>query len=191
MFFQGAGSFCDPALIFEQISPALRRRAFILGGKMVDFQAKRVTREYVQTNLAPPECVFPLLCPVREAEWVPDWRYRMIYSRSGVAELGCVFATPNDDGSETTWIVTEHDCEACSVGFVWIQPGSVTAQIRIRLEPADGGKTQAHVRYTYTALSENGNQEISRYDETWFRHKMESWEAAINRYLETGKCLVT
>ena len=38
---------------------------------MADFQGKRVTREYIQTNCAPPERVFPLLCPVREAEWVP------------------------------------------------------------------------------------------------------------------------
>jgi hypothetical protein len=49
------------------------------------FEARRVSCEYTQTNDASPEIVFPLLCPVREAEWVPDWKYRMIYSQSGVA----------------------------------------------------------------------------------------------------------
>src|SRR2546427_13050450 len=40
--------------------------------------ARRVTHEYTQTNDAPPEIVFPLLCPVREADWVPGWQYKMI-----------------------------------------------------------------------------------------------------------------
>ena len=53
---------------------------------MIAFKSHRVTHEYTQTNLATPERVFPLLCPVREAEWVPDWQYRLIYSESGVAE---------------------------------------------------------------------------------------------------------
>src|SRR5438309_9734446 len=71
--------------------------------------ARRVTHEYTQTNDAPPEIVFPLLCPVREADWVPGWQYKMIYSKSGVAEAGCVFTTPNGDGTETTWLVTQYD----------------------------------------------------------------------------------
>src|SRR2546427_12204443 len=57
--------------------------------------ARRVTHEYTQTNDAPPEIVFPMLCPVREADWVPGWQYKMIYSKSGMAEAGCVFTTPN------------------------------------------------------------------------------------------------
>ena len=68
---------------------------------MSAFDAKRVSHEYTQTNDAPPEKVFPLLCPVREADWVPGWQYRLIYSESGVAEDGCVFSTPNDAGPET------------------------------------------------------------------------------------------
>lgn len=156
---------------------------------MAEFQAQRVSHEYVQTNVAPPEKVFPLLCPVREAEWVPGWQYRLIYSQSGVAEAGCVFATPNEDGSETTWIVTEYDPGAFRIGFVWISPGLVVAQIRIRLERNSGGNTTAHIWYTYTGLSAAGNREADRYDESWFRHKMQSWESAINHYLRTGKCI--
>ena len=60
---------------------------------MNSFTSRRVTHEYIQTNAASPERVFPLLCPVREADWIPGWRYKLIYSESGVAELGCIFAT--------------------------------------------------------------------------------------------------
>ena len=64
---------------------------------MTEFRGNRITHEYTQTNAAPPSAVFPLLCPVRETDWVPGWQYRMIYSLSGM-EAGCVFATPNLNG---------------------------------------------------------------------------------------------
>lgn len=156
---------------------------------MVKFHAKRVSHEYTQTNVAGPERVFPLLCPVREAEWVPGWKYRMIYSQSGMAEADCMFATPNDDGSETTWVVTEYDPAKFCIGFVWVNPGLMAAQIRIRLERTAEGKTTARIRYAYTALSAEGNKEVERYDDAWFGGKMRGWEAAINHYLKTGKCI--
>src|ERR1039457_1890234 len=104
---------------------------------MTAFKANRVVHEFTQTNPAPPERVFPLLCPVREADWLPGWQYRLIYSDSGVAELGCVFTTPNPpasttrDGaaSETTWIVSDHDPAAFCVAFVWIDPGQIITEI--------------------------------------------------------------
>jgi hypothetical protein len=152
---------------------------------MTNFQAQRVTHQFTQTNVAPPETVFPLLCPVREADWVPGWQYRLIYSQSGFAELGCVFIT-EENHRETTWIVTEYDPAAFRIAFVWVDPGMVTAQIRIRLEPS-GHATTAHIQYTYTALSPEGNREVERFTEDWFRQKMQGWESAINHYLRTGK----
>jgi len=157
---------------------------------MPEFQGKRVTQQYTQNNVAPPEKVFPLLCPVRETDWVPGWQYRLIYSESGVAEFGCVFITPNEDGTETTWIITDYDPVAFRIAFAWVNPGLVAAQIRIHLSRTAGVSTShssALIQYTYTGLSAEGNREVERYDQKWFRHKMQSWEAAINRYLQTGK----
>ena len=156
---------------------------------MPEFQGKRVTHEYTQNNVAPPEKVFPLLCPVREADWVPGWEYRLIYSETGVAEFGCVFITPNEDSSETTWVVTEYDPASFRIAFAWVNPGLVAAQIIICLTTSSEspGHTSALIRYTYTGLSSNGNREVERYDQKWFQHKMQSWEAAINHYLQTGK----
>jgi hypothetical protein len=153
---------------------------------MPDFQATRITHQYTQTNSAPPEAVFPLLCPVREADWVPGWQHRLIYSQSGFAELDCVFIT-EENGRQTTWIVTAYDPAAFRIAFVWVNPGMLTAQIAIRLEPSGGDSTSAHIQYTYTGLSPEGNRELERYDANWFREKMQGWEAAINHYLGTGK----
>ncbi len=60
---------------------------------MTAFKGNRIVHEFTQTNPAPPSAVFPLLCPVREGEWLPGWQYRLIWSDSGIAELGCVFTT--------------------------------------------------------------------------------------------------
>jgi hypothetical protein len=161
---------------------------------MSQFQGERVTHQYTQHNVAPPEKVFPLLCPVLEADWVPGWQYRLIYSESGVAELGCVFITPNEDGRETTWMVTEYDPASLRIGFAWVNPGLVAAQIRICLHRSSGaqtsaGHTAALIQYVFTGLSAEGNRELEGYDQKWFEHKMQSWEAAINHYLRTGKAI--
>src|SRR5208283_1776095 len=138
---------------------------------MSTFNAERVSHEYTQTNDAPPEKVFPLLCPVREADWVPGWQYRLIYSESGVAEDGCVFTTPNETGSETVWTVTHYDPGAYQIGFAWVEPGMIATQLRIALSHAPDGKTSARIRYLYTGLSPAGNPVLERYTPEWFRGK--------------------
>lgn len=42
---------------------------------------------------AEPEAIFPLLCPVREFDWIPTWDCDLVYTGSGIAEEGCVFRT--------------------------------------------------------------------------------------------------
>jgi hypothetical protein len=154
---------------------------------MAEFRGHRVTHEYIQANDASPDKVFPLLCPVREAEWVPGWQYRLVYSESGVAEEGCVFTTPNEYEDETTWIVTEYDPAKFRIAFSWVHPGVMTAQISIALAAKADHPTGARIRYAYTGLSAEGNQKIASYDRKWFEKKMQGWEAAINHYLRTGK----
>lgn len=150
---------------------------------------KRVTHSFKQINQAPPDQVFPLLCPVQEAKWVPGWKYRLVYSKSGVAELGCVFATPNEDGSESTWVVTHYDPEGRSIAFVWTWPKMIATRLNIVLKPEGETQTAAHLSYEYTALSAEGEREVELYDRAWFEAKMKGWQTALNHYLETGKLL--
>ncbi len=156
---------------------------------MQDFVGTRLSYHYTQTNPALPAQVFPLLCPVREADWLPGWKYRLIYSQSGIAELGCVFTTPHEDGTETTWIATEYDPHGFRVAYAWVKPGLVAAQIRIELAERHPGATRADISYAYTGLSAEGNKTIAGYTEAWFQQKMQGWERAINHYLQTGKLI--
>ena len=70
------------------------------------FQPVRVKRTYVQTLNAPPDSVFPLLCPVRETEWVNGWVPRLVITSSGYIEPDCVFVIP-DKPQESIWVVTQ------------------------------------------------------------------------------------
>lgn len=58
----------------------------------------RVTRTRVLRINGPRDVFFPLLCPVREAEYLSDWEAEILYSKSGVAEEGCTFRTQNPGG---------------------------------------------------------------------------------------------
>jgi hypothetical protein len=172
---------------------------------MNSFTSRRVTHEYTQTNSAAPEKVFPLLCPVREADWIPWWRYKLIYSDSGVAELGCIFTTQDRTvesekysssssgrdfhSTESTWICTDYDPDSFRIAYVWIKPGRVATELWIKLTAAENSQTHSHIRFRYTGLSTEGNREVESYDRSWFEKKMKGWEAAINYYLTTGQMI--
>jgi hypothetical protein len=74
-------------------------------------ESGRIVRSYTQRIEARAETVFPLLCPVREGEWLEGWndQVEMVHSDSGVAEEGCVFRTRVPGRPETIWTVTRHD----------------------------------------------------------------------------------
>lgn len=59
----------------------------------------RRTMHGTMRHPAPLERVFPLLCPVREREWLQGWDATMVCSESGVAEPGCVFTTVGPKGA--------------------------------------------------------------------------------------------
>jgi hypothetical protein len=158
---------------------------------MTVIKSYRIAHEFTQTNPAIPDKVFPLLSPVREGDWLPGWQHRLIYSDSGIAELGCVFTTPNQPAvnnqeSETTWVVTEYNPSAFRIAFLWINPGAIVTEIRIQLATGEHGTTRAHIRYRYTGLSPDGNRVLEGYDQKWFEAKMQNWETTMNHYLRTG-----
>jgi hypothetical protein len=146
----------------------------------------RVTRTYVQKIQAPPEEVFPLLCPVRETEWVKGWDPLAVYSRSGLAEPDCVFLT-GDEEPESLWIITRRDCERFDLEIIKLTPWITVAKINISLRQNEASGTDATVTYTYTALSGAGEDFVNDYTESYYTDFMHHWESAMNDHLLSGK----
>jgi hypothetical protein len=127
--------------------------------------------------------VFVLLCPVREAEWVPGWRPHLVIAESGLAERDCVFVTPDGESREATWVITEHDPIARSVEMLKISPGFLVTRLRIDVAPAAEGRSTARVQYRYTAIGPMGRSFVSdQTSERWVEF-MRGWERAMNDFL--------
>lgn len=155
----------------------------------MNFKGIQKTYSYTQTNNGSIEEVFPLLCPVREMDWLDGWDYKMIHSNSGLIERDCVFTTPHHRNIETVWHVTQYDKLNYKIEFLRVTPNENVVKINIRLERIDGQKTKAIIDYQYTALNEGQNEFINKELKQSFSESMIWWEKAINYYLEHGKML--
>ncbi|MCP4108179.1 MAG: hypothetical protein GY749_21985 [Desulfobacteraceae bacterium] len=150
------------------------------------FKAKRITRGYCQTINAAPDVIFPLLCPVREAEWLDGWQYKLIYSESGFAEEGCVFSTSQEGEEDTVWGITKHDKEKFEVEFVRFTHDSRMCVLKIAVRPKDSHVSNVYISYIYTGITHNGNNFIDNFTEEIFLDAVRFWEKSMNYFLETG-----
>ncbi len=148
---------------------------------------KRTSHSYTQSLLAPPEAVLPLLCPVRETEWLHDWDPALVVSASGVAEKDCVFITQSA-AEKTFWYTTRYEPENSFIEFVRVTPGLTACRLSIRVAKAPQGSA-ARITYMHTSLGEKGDAFVDGFTEAAFLDFMRAWEKRINHYLTTGTCL--
>jgi len=147
----------------------------------------RIRHIFTQTLTGPPDRVFPLLCPVRERDWVPNWNPIRVITDSGVAERDGIFVTeaaPHD----AVWVITRHDAGAGILQMIKITPDHTVCKIEIALR-AGGEGTRAEISYEYTSLGPLGDAFLKEFTEKWYQGFMEEWEAALNHYLTTGEML--
>ncbi len=98
---------------------------------MKTFHAKRIAQEYAHMVPAAAAKVFPLLCPVREYDWIDGWTCNLIYSGTGVAENNCVFTTDFPRGVEETWVVSHYDPEHYVIQFVIVNAGAYVMKLDV------------------------------------------------------------
>ncbi len=151
-------------------------------------QPRRVTRTYTQRLTAAPARVFPLLCPVREADWIEGWDPISVWSESGVAELDCVFTTPSD-GGDAVWYITRHEPDAGVVEMLKITPGVTACKLVIKLTATASG-TDAQVTYAHTSLGPDGDAFVDAFTSEYYGQFMRDWESRLNHYLTTGNMLL-
>ncbi len=157
---------------------------------MPPIRPNRVRHSYRQHLQAPPDRVFPLLCPVRELDWVPGWAPLAVLSESGVAELDCVFVTP-DGVDEAIWVITRHEPDSGHVEMIKVTPGRTIGKLEIHVQADGADRTIADVSYTYTALGPRGDAFLAGFTAEGYRSFMTKWEAALNHYLTTGQKIPT
>jgi hypothetical protein len=147
----------------------------------------RVLRTFTQKLCAPPSQVFPLLCPVREADWLEHWAPLSVLTHSGAAEPDCVFSTPTSS-QDALWYITRHEPETGFVEMLKLTPGVTTCRLQIRLQGTPGG-CEASVTYLHTSLGPAGDAFVEAFTEEHYVEFMRDWEARLNHFLRTGQRL--
>jgi hypothetical protein len=165
----------------------------VFGGKREvtgreDFKAKRVVFEHSFGLNAPPADIFPLLCPVREYDWIEHWECAMVYSDSGVAEDNCIFLTHMWSDNEV-WVVSRYEPENFAIEFVVTRFPNMVMKLDIRIEDGGAGRSKLHWRRTFTGLSEDGNAFIAEFSEEKQLEQLKVIEASLAHYLSSGEML--
>jgi hypothetical protein len=142
------------------------------------FRARRTVTEYIGELNAPAEFVFPLLCPVREYEWLDGWKGKMVYSNSGAAEENCIFTT---SPGPCIW---NTDCyePPKRIAFTVISPEQVS-RINLTLDRTASGGTKLKWQRTFTGLNDAGNAKV----DSWKTDTDRLLTQALDYFLMTGK----
>lgn len=149
----------------------------------------RVTRTCTHQYGAEPSKVFPLMCPVREADWIVDWDPVVVLTESGIAELDCVFLTEAGP-SESIWYITRYEPGSNFIEMIKITPTVTACKLSIQLREVERG-SEATVTYSHTSLGPEGDKSVAKFTEDYYRQFMREWEAQVNHYLSTGTALPT
>lgn len=126
--------------------------------------------------------VFPLLCPVREREWVAGWQADLLYSDSGLVEQDCVFRVPKN-GYQTLWSVTHYRPEDGALAFAVYHEGHYLEHLHIQVRMIAAARCRLTWRRVYTALDHVGETFLNQYTHTQFETAMQGLAAQLNRYL--------
>jgi len=155
---------------------------------MNEFTAERIVKSYTMHLCAPPSDVFPLLCPVREYQWIEPWSCDMVFSTGGRAENNAVFTTDFETQCGTEiWVVCRYEKDR-AIEFVRVTPGLKVNRLDISLNAAENGSLSIWT-HTFTGLSEAGNQWIRNLTDETFELEKAAVEKMLNHYLKTGAML--
>jgi hypothetical protein len=136
---------------------------------------------------APPERVFPLLCPVMEYRWIPTWRCELLHSASGVAEEDCVFRTDFPGAGPMTWVVTRYQ-PTRHIAFCCFVPDCFVMRLELALVPDSGGTRLTWTR-RWLSLGPKGDAWLAAQTAAGLDRMIETRRTELVHYLATGEML--
>jgi len=154
------------------------------------FTSLRVMHPYHLELSGSADTVFPLLCPVRENDWIVGWQEacNLIYSDSGFAEDACVFTTFIPEEGHAAWICSEHDTVRHRVCYIKTIENLVIIKWQMHLVDLSPGHCALFSVYIITPLCEAGNSFAA---ELYKRRDalMEGLKCKIDYYLAHGQAM--
>lgn len=142
----------------------------------------RIERQHSFTVARPVDQVFPLFTPKGETLWVQGWNPNFIHPESGETCEGMVFRTGHDQ-DETIWSCIEWKPADHRVRYARVTPRSRFGFVEVTCKEAAALKqTEVSVRYTFTALTEQGKTDLANLTEDAFSQMIETWRVQIDQW---------
>ena len=152
------------------------------------------TKQIIKID-APIHEVFPLVCPVREYEWIREWKCKLIHCPNGKNEKDVVFKEKMSSpflmgpfGGKTTWTTLLHDTTDYRIHFRWDNKIS-TSIYKIEMFPTGKDSTKCVLDFVFNIKNEKGIKTII--DNT--KYKIEFLIAGLGSmlkyYCESGNML--
>lgn len=153
---------------------------------MRKFQAKRKSMSSEAQLHFAAERVFPLLCPVREYDWIDGWSCELIASESGFAEENCIFISDMPPFGKETWFFLNY---TPNKGFTAIRNGK-NFVTRVDLELIHNGECCSfRAEFLLTATDPSGNDFIENFPDDFAYNFCSRLGKLINYYLEHGRMM--
>lgn len=150
--------------------------------------SQRHQRAHSFTVPATAEKVFPLLCPIRELDWLQPWRCEVKFSTSGLAELDCVFTTDFRGGGEVIVTCTRYEPNR-AIDYLFVTPNATVTRLSIALADQGDGNTLLHWVYVSTAIGPGAVESFKRFEKGQYEKEMKALELSLCHYLKTGEML--
>lgn len=133
----------------------------------IDYQPaidnKRVNASLTKEIKAAKDKIFPLVCPVEELRWIPNWEYNLLHSKSGVNETNCIFTEEKsgpvlfDAPVIATWITAKHNQENGHVLFQIILENRGILHFDFQIREVGKDICSCIWDMTFSALDEESN----------------------------------
>lgn len=152
------------------------------------WKSERTVFQHEGPVLGTPEEVFPLLCPAREADWIPTWNADIVYSETGYAGKGDVFRTPDSSGfGAGVWVFIGYE-ENRYVELVQTT-ADLLVHMKVSLAPLDfdkeGKETLVRWDVVITSLTPEGAAKMA--EGVVSAEKYDALLVAMNHYRRHGE----
>jgi len=131
---------------------------------------------------APVADVFLLFLPEGESRWAPSWSPTPIVPNVIRAEKNAVFVTGTDE-NQKVWTIVNFDPDAFTIEYLVVDTDYQQRWIAVRCRELQPGESSVSVTYITTALSDDGLENLRRYDVEFIKE----WEAPVRNIFESAE----
>lgn len=150
--------------------------------------AEQTTVYYHHDFDCPAEVLFPNFCPIKERDWIENWRCRLLASRSGLIEKGCIFVTDFfPEIGEETWVCVDY---VPSEKLAFVRVGEATvAEMGFSFTATSAKTTTMALRLRVTAKNNKGEALVAHLDGAALSARFRPFFVALEHFLRTGELL--